>query len=107
MLIVLQLCSALLGLVMLWCLVVVAIAVFKQSIGLGILYLVVALATCGIGGLVWGWIKAKEYDLQKVMTVWTICWAVNLIVCFGIVREAGEAMRRAFQESTEGLAGEP
>ena len=89
------------------CFIFVAIPIFRQSVGLGILYVIVAIVTLGIGALVWGWVKAKEYDLQKVVTIWTICVVLNLILGTATITAAGNEMRKTFQESTERLGGQP
>jgi hypothetical protein len=49
------------------CFVIVLIQLFKQNVGLGILGLLCSLFT-----FIWGWVKAAELQLKKVMVWWTI-----------------------------------
>jgi len=107
MLTVLQLLILIIGVVAFICFILVAMPIFRQSVALGILYVIVAIVTCGIGALIWGWVKAKEYGLQKVMTIWTICVVLNLILGTATITVAGNEMRKTFQESTERLGGQP
>ena len=89
------------------CFILVAIPIFRQSVGLGILYVIVAIATCGIGALIWGWAKASEYGLQKVMVLWTICVVANLLLGAASIVAAGGEMREQFEGSTSRLEGQP
>ena len=71
----LQLIGAVCGIGSLICFILVLVQMFKrEQTGLGIACIVLLL--CAIGGLIafiYGWIKAKEWDIQNVMLAWTIC----------------------------------
>ena len=65
----------LLGLGSLVCWILVLIPLFKENVGLGILGII-----CGIFTFIWGWVKAKEKGLTKIMTYWTILTVAYIIV---------------------------
>lgn len=67
--------SILIGLITLVCFIIVLIQLFKQNVGLGILGIIIGLFT-----FIWGWVKAKEKDLTRVMTVWTTLWVAQIII---------------------------
>jgi hypothetical protein len=64
------------------CFVLVVVQMFKHDqTGLGVACIL--LIFCGIGGLIafiYGWIKNKEWGLQKIMLIWTACIVVGLLV---------------------------
>ena len=72
-----------LGLIQLMCLVAVIVKMFQNGeTGMGIACLTLSLCT-GIGALVafvYGWVKASQWGLQKVMVTWTICFVLNFIL---------------------------
>jgi len=81
------------------CFILVVIQMFKnEQTGLGIACIILAVCT-GIGTLiafVYGWIKAAEWDLKKIMLAWTGLFvaqlvAVVLYVVFVGVAAAGAA----------------
>ncbi|MDX1943906.1 MAG: hypothetical protein SFU86_00755 [Pirellulaceae bacterium] len=58
---------------------------------LGIICLVGA-CVLGIGGLVafvYGWIKAREWEIVPVMGVWTGCIAANIVIAVIQAMQAG------------------
>jgi len=63
------------GLGSLICFVMVLIKMFKANVGMGIL----GLVTCGIAAFIWGWVKAGELGLKKVMLWWTVFIGVNIV----------------------------
>ena len=73
--IALSVLMTLLGLGSLVCLILVLIPLFKENVGLGILGII-----CGLFTFVWGWVKAKEKGLTKIMTIWTILWVATMLV---------------------------
>jgi hypothetical protein len=80
--------SGVLGIVSLVCFVLVLVEMFRrEQTGLAIACIVLALCS-GIGVLiafVYGWIKAGEWNLKKVMTGWTVCCLVQLVIGAGAV----------------------
>ena len=64
-----QILGYLAGIVALVCWVIVLIKMFNKSAVLGI----VGIATCGLVAFIWGWAKAGEEKLMKVMLAWTVC----------------------------------
>ena len=80
--ILLYLLAFVVGIGSLVCFVMVVVQMFKHDqTGLGVACIV--LLFCGIGGLiafVYGWMKNKEWNLQKIMLIWTVCIAVGLLV---------------------------
>lgn len=82
------------GLVSLVCFIMVLIKSFQNSgAGIGI----VGIITCGIATFIWGWIKAKELNLTKLMLTWTA--AIVLGICFN--GAAGVFAAKALAESPE------
>jgi len=64
------------GLVSFVCTILVIVKMFqKAGAGLGI----VGIITCGIGAFIWGWIKARELALTKLMFVWTAAIVVSTV----------------------------
>ncbi len=56
------------------CWIMVLIPIFKQNVGLGILGVICSLFT-----FVYGWVKVKEFNCQKVMIIWSIALVVAII----------------------------
>lgn len=71
------------------CFVLVVIQMFKHGAsGVGITCIVLTLC-CGLGGLIafiYGWLKAREWNISTLMTVWTVAFAINFVA--GIVNPA-------------------
>jgi len=87
------------------CFIMVLIQMFKRAgAGMGI----VGIITCGIGAFIWGWIKAKEYDLKKIMLGWTAAIGVSIIcnVIAGIFLVASAANNPDVQEAFKKAAEE-
>ena len=63
--------------------VLVVIQMFKRDqSNLGIICIVLTFCT-GIGPLiafVYGWMKATEWDIKKIMTYWTICFVLQFVL---------------------------
>lgn len=68
----------LLGIGSLVCAVIQIINAFKkeQSPLLGIL----SIVFCGLGGFIIGWVKAKQWGIQKIMMIWTALVVLQVIV---------------------------
>ena len=64
------------------CYILVLIKMFQHNqTGLGVACIVL-LFCCGIGGLIafiFGWVKAREWGITNLMTVWTVFFALNLV----------------------------
>jgi hypothetical protein len=64
------------------CFVLVLVKIFQHNqTGLGIACIVL-LFCCGIGGLIafiYGWVKAGEWRITNLMTVWTVFFALNVV----------------------------
>ena len=76
----------------------------KQGTGLGVLAIILAIF-CVLPTLIWGWIKAKEFGMQKLMMWYTIAFVVasigNIIsgaAIFGALMGSPE-MQEIMQES--------
>lgn len=69
------------GIASLVCFILVVIEMFKRNeTGIGIATIVLTVCT-GFGTLlafVYGWVKASEWGLKKVMVAWTILLVVNI-----------------------------
>lgn len=86
------------GLASFVCAILVLIQMFKRAgAGLGI----VGIITCGWGAFIWGWIKAKEFGLKKLMLTWTAIIVVMIIAYIGVMvfGFAAIASNPDFQES--------
>src|SRR5262245_35504128 len=71
------------------CFIVVLIQMFQHgATGMGIACIALTLC-CGLGGLitfVYGWVKARDWNMVNLMTVWTVAFAINVVA--GIVNPA-------------------
>ncbi len=92
--ILLQLFQVVIGIGSLVCFVMVLIQMFQRGqTGLGIASIVLSL--CGIGPLiafVYGWIKASEWGIQKLMLAWTGLIVVGMVVAGLAVAMGGAAL---------------
>lgn len=83
---ILYLLAIALSIVSLVCFILVLVQMFKRDqANLGIICIVLTLCT-GVGPLVafiYGWMKATEWNLKKVMTYWTVAIVLQLI-CIAI-----------------------
>jgi hypothetical protein len=70
-----------LSIVQLVCQIIVIVKMFqKDETGLGIACAILSVCT-GIGGLIafiYGWVKSSEWQLKKVMVIWTVCFALTM-----------------------------
>jgi hypothetical protein len=84
-----QLVVGLSSLVSFICFILVLIQMFQRgATGTGIACVVLTLC-CGLGGLiafVYGWIKARDWNLTNVMTIWTVAFVIDGLA--GIVNPA-------------------
>jgi hypothetical protein len=77
------------------CFVLVLIQMFQRGkAGLAIACIVLSLC-CGLGGLIafiYGWTKAREWNINNLMTVWTVAVVVNALA--GVLNPAPFVMIR-------------
>ncbi len=109
--ILLNVLAAVLGLASLVCFVLVLIQMFNRGqTGLGVACIV--LIFCGIGPLIafiYGWMKSKEWDLQKVMLGWTGCIVAQIlltVVIVGLAMGSAGAAATQFQQELDNLEAE-
>ena len=77
------------GLASFVCFILVLVQMFKNAgAGLGI----VGIITCGIAAFIWGWIKAKQLNLSKIMLIWTAAIVVSIVGNVGAGTMAAKAM---------------
>jgi hypothetical protein len=71
------------------CFVLVLIQMFQHGeTGMAIACIVLSLC-CGLGGLVafiYGWTKARQWNIGNLMTAWTVAFAIDVVA--GIVNPA-------------------
>jgi hypothetical protein len=71
------------------CFIVVLIRMFQRgATGMGIACLALTLC-CGLGGLItfiYGWVKARDWNMVNLMTAWTVAFAIDVVA--GIVNPA-------------------
>ena len=106
--ILLYLVALVVGIGSLVCFVLVVVQMFKHDqTGLGVACIL--LIFCGIGGLIafiYGWIKNKEWGLQKIMLIWTACIVVGLlvnIVLVGVGASMGGNAPTQFQQQLDNM----
>jgi hypothetical protein len=92
------------GIVSLVCFILVLVEMFRrQQTGLAIAFIVLAFCT-GIGfpiAFVYGWTKAGEWNLKKVMVGWTVCWVVQLVIGLGVFAKVWANMEEATRHLQE------
>jgi hypothetical protein len=61
------------------CFIVVLIQMFQRgAAGLGIVCILLSLC-CGVGSIVafiYGWVKARQWNIMNLMIAWTVAWAI-------------------------------
>ena len=64
------------------CFVLVLIQMFQRG-ATGIAIVCIALSLCcGLGGLIafiYGWTKARDWNIRNVMTAWTVAFAIDIL----------------------------
>ena len=74
--------SLIIGIGWLICFILVLVKMFQNDqVVMGVVCIV--LIFCGIGPLVafvYGWIKSSEWNIQKLMLIWTGCFIGNLLL---------------------------
>ncbi len=77
------------------CWILVLIRLFKaKGVGHGILGII-----CGLYPFIWGWIKAKELGLTKIMIAWTACWVLSVPVSMSATAKMTADMQKMIEES--------
>ena len=85
---ILYILLAIAGIASLVCWIMVLIKIFQNAgVGLGILGIV-----CGIFALVYGWIKAAEWDIKNIMLIWTIITVVSIVLQVILTTVVGTSM---------------
>ncbi|CAN5362122.1 hypothetical protein BH09PLA1_BH09PLA1_34320 [soil metagenome] len=65
----------LIGLCSLACWIIMLVKIFQSGDTLwGVLGL------CPLVAFIYGWVKVKELDAQKIMLIWSVCVAANLLL---------------------------
>ncbi len=81
-LLLVNLLAFIIGIGSLICFILVLVKMFQNDqVTMGVVCIV--LIFCGIGPLVafvYGWIKSSEWNIQKLMLIWTGCFIGNLIL---------------------------
>jgi hypothetical protein len=71
------------------CFILVLVEMFQRgATRMGILCIALSFC-CGLGGLVgfiYGWAKAREWNIANLMTTWTVAFAIDLLA--GIINPA-------------------
>ncbi|MCB1097387.1 MAG: hypothetical protein KDN22_17580 [Verrucomicrobiae bacterium] len=92
------------GLTSLVCWIMVLVKMFKSGqTGLGILSIF-----CAIVAFVWGWIKAGELGLKKIMLAWSVAVVVsiigNILAAPSLAKLQSDAMQGyQIEESADGM----
>ena len=74
----------------------------NENVGLGILGIF-----CGLWAFIWGWMKAKEHGLQKIMKIWTVAF-VAVLVGYGLMIAGGlNEMKKLEDSHNSSLPVEP
>jgi hypothetical protein len=64
------------------CFILVLIQMFQRgATGMGIACLALCLC-CGLGGVItfiYGWVKARDWNIVNLMTVWTVAFAIQVV----------------------------
>ena len=64
------------GVVQFVCFIIVVVKIFQAgNIGIGVVSIL-----CGLVAFVYGWVKANELDVQKIMLVWTIALVAQIAI---------------------------
>jgi hypothetical protein len=75
--------SAVVGIVSLCCFLYVIYQMFNNAETVIGIVCLVGICVLGLGGIVafiYGWIKAREWDMVPVMAIWSGCIAVNILL---------------------------
>ncbi|HBO45202.1 MAG TPA: hypothetical protein DD670_15000 [Planctomycetaceae bacterium] len=79
----LTLISALCGIGILVCFILVLVKMFQNNETTMGIVCIVTTFLCGIGVLitfVLGWVNVGKWQIQKVMMVWTVCIVLNIVI---------------------------
>jgi hypothetical protein len=87
------------SLVSLICFIVLIVRMFQRgATGMAVACIVLSLC-CGLGGLVgfvYGWTKAREWNIGNLMTVWTVAFVIDFMagaVNPAPIRSVGQMLR--------------
>jgi hypothetical protein len=83
MFILLQVLQGILGIISLVCFILVLVRMFQENqTGLGVACIIL-LFCFGIGALIAfivGWVNARRWGINNIMTIWTACVVVGIIL---------------------------
>jgi hypothetical protein len=88
----LQTISTILGLVSLVCYFYVIYQMFNNAETVIAVVCLIGICVLGLGGIVafiYGWMKAREWEIVPVMAIWSGCVVANLVVIVIQVLTAG------------------
>lgn len=64
------------------CWIMVLIKMFQHG-ATGVAIASIVLIICAIGPLiafVYGWMRAREWQITNIMTIWTVCFVANILL---------------------------
>jgi hypothetical protein len=92
------------GLVGLVCYIIVVVKMFQNNKTTPGIISLVGLLACGLGylyALVYGWTKAKDWNITPLMIVWTLAFLVGIGINMMTFREAMNQMRVQAQQQVQ------
>jgi hypothetical protein len=75
-----------LGLVGLVCFILVLVQMFQHGqTGLGIACAIGFCCFIGyLGAFIYGWVKAQPWNITNIMIIWSICFALSIVLNFAM-----------------------
>jgi len=81
------------------CWIKVLILIFKRAgVGLGIVGII-----CGLFAFVYGWIKAGEWGIKKLMLVWSLITVISIPVSFIWSSQMQKQVEQAQKEAVQAV----
>ena len=77
-----QILSSVGGLGVLVCFILLVVKMFQQGATVPAVVFIVLFFFCGLGlllGLIYGWIKSKQWNINTLMMVYTMCFVLSVI----------------------------
>jgi hypothetical protein len=72
-----QILQMVVGLGSLVCFIIVLIKQFQIG---GAIHGIIGIVTCGIWTFIWGWMNAGKANIRNIMLIWTVLFAVSLVM---------------------------